>query len=300
VFDLASLTKVMSTATLVMRAVDAAVLALSDPVGRWLAEWHGTDREHVTIRDLLAHSSGLTAYSHLYRDYLGRVEFQRAICTQALEYAPRTQSLYSDLGFMLLGFILEDAVGAPLSAQFDPITRLLDPEPVGFPPPRMWRDRSAPTGVEAWRGRLLQGEVHDENAHALGGVAGHAGLFGTVGGVGRFAQLVLQTLDGAPLLAKPETLAAFVERQPVPGSSRALGWDTMLASSSCGTLMSPRAIGHTGFTDTSLWIDPGHDVYVALLTNRVHPSRDRETILKIRPAFHDAVMRAILDQGTRS
>jgi CubicO group peptidase (beta-lactamase class C family) len=292
-FDLASLTKVIATATLTMRLIDRGALSLSDRVGRWLSGWRGDDRSDVTIRDLLAHASGLTAYLPFFRDYLGRAEFERAICTLPLEYPPRTQSIYSDLGFMLLGFIIEDAGRGALAAQFDPITKLLDPHPVRFTLPRTARARTAPTEVDSWRGRLLQGEVHDENAHALGGVAGHAGLFGSAGGVGRFAQLVLRTLAGAPILAQPQTMQAFVKRTDTPGSSRALAWDTMLPTSSCGKLMSPRAIGHTGFTGTSLWIDPGNDVYVVLLTNRVHPSRDNDAILRIRPAFHDAVMKGL-------
>jgi CubicO group peptidase (beta-lactamase class C family) len=132
--------------------------------------------------------------------------------------------------------------------------------------------------------------VHDENAWALGGAAGHAGVFGTVGAVGTFAQCVLRTIAGEPVLAAPETFREFIRRTDIPGSSRALGWDTMLPTSSCGTRMSSTAIGHTGFTGTSLWIDWERDVYVVLLTNRVHPTRDNDRLRLIRPMFHDAVM----------
>ena len=144
----------------------------------------------------------------------------------------------------------------------------------------------------AWRGRLLTGEVHDENCWALGGAAGHAGLFGTAAAVGAFARAVLRTIGGEPILAQPETMRAFITRGAVPGSSRALGWDTMLPTSSCGTLMSPTAIGHTGFTGTSLWIDWERDLYVVLLTNRVHPTRENNAIRRVRPAVHDAVVEA--------
>jgi CubicO group peptidase (beta-lactamase class C family) len=297
-FDLASLTKVISTTTLAMRLVDSGSLRLDDRIARWLPDWRGKDREEVTTYDLLAHSSGLTAYLPFYRDYSGRQEFERAICTLPLEYTPGTQSIYSDLGFILLAFILETLTGTSLTKQFEPIAAALEPHVVCFTPPRPWRHRTAPTEVDPWRGRLLQGEVHDENAYALGGAAGHAGLFGTAAGVGRFAQLVLLTLGGKNILAASETMVRFVTRTGVSGSSRALGWDTMLPTSSCGSLMSSRAIGHTGFTGTSLWIDPAMDLYVVLLTNRVHPSRDNERILTIRPAFHDAILEG-LGPGTR-
>jgi CubicO group peptidase (beta-lactamase class C family) len=288
VFDLASLTKVMSTTTLVMRAVGRHQIALDDRVSARLAGWKGPDRDQVTVRLLLAHAAGLTAYLPFFRDYTGRPEFEHAICSLPLEYEPGTRSIYSDLGFMLLGFLLEDAAGELLGRQFQPIAAAAGGD-LTFNPP----DRTAPTERDPWRGRLLVGEVHDENAWALGGAAGHAGLFGTAGAVGSFARLILRAFAGDTTLVGPETLAVFARRTSVPLSSRALGWDTMLPSSSCGTLMSADAIGHTGFTGTSLWIDPRADVYVVLLTNRVHPTRDRQGILAVRPALHDAVMRAM-------
>ena len=309
IFDLASLTKVVSTATLVMRAVDEDRLRLQDPVSSWIADWRGTDREAVTIRDLLAHSSGLAAYLPFFRDYTGRQEFQHAICSLPLEYPPRTQSIYSDLGFILLGFILEDSAsrsvgydGLPgtfdpattLSAQFHRIATFLTNESLAFNPPRAWRARTAPTEVDPWRGRLLTAEVHDENAWALGGTAGHAGLFGTAAAVGTFARALMRTLAGERILANPDTLRLFIQRTDVTASSRALAWDTMLPTSSCGTRLSPTAIGHTGFTGTSLWIDWERDLYVVLLTNRVYPTRDNEAIRQFRPRFHDAVVEAMV------
>ena len=305
IFDLASLTKVIATASLAMRAIDDERFRLEDRVVEWLPGWTGADREDVTIADLLAHTSGLTAYLPFYVDHSQRIDFEPAICGLPLEYPPRTRSIYSDLGFILLGFILEDAqpsgaayTGAPgtvdparrLQAQFAQVARSFTTEPLAFNPPRSWRDRTAPTEVDAWRGRLLVGEVHDENAWALGGAAGHAGLFGTVGAVGDFARAVLATIAGTPTLGLPETMRRFMERSAVPGSSRALGWDTMLPTSSCGRAMSASAIGHTGFTGTSLWIDWERDLYVALLTNRVHPSRDAEQLRALRPQIHDAVV----------
>jgi len=295
IYDLASLTKVIATASLVMRAVDSESLALGDRVASRLPEWRGTDREQVTIRDLLAHCSGLTAYLPFFRDHHGRREFEHGICSLPLEYVPRTRSIYSDLGFMLLGFILEDLAGEPLSSQFDRLwSELGTSEDLRFNPPREWQERTAPTELDLWRARLLQGEVHDENTWALGGAAGHAGLFGTVSAVGTFARIVLQTLAGAAALARPETMITFAARFDVPGSSRALAWDTMLPTSSCGTKLSPAAIGHTGFTGTSLWVDPLQDLYVVLLTNRVHPARDNNAVQRVRREVHDAIVESVI------
>ncbi len=298
VFDLASLTKVIATTTVAMRLVENGRLRPDDPVHARLPAWEGKDRRDVTVRDLLEHASGLPAWLPLHERCAGRTAYVAAICRAPLDYLPRSQSVYSDLGFILLGIVLELEGGEPLDAQFASTVGgvLMDPGewPLVFNPPIEWRPRIAPTEVDPWRGRLLVGEVHDENAWALGGVAGHAGLFGTAPAVGRFAQHVLRArlgIDPAPRrLASPATMAAFTARSAVPGSSRALGWDTMLPTSSCGTRMSPSAFGHTGFTGTSLWIDPGRQVYIVFLTNRVHPTRGNERIRDVRPALHDAIL----------
>jgi CubicO group peptidase (beta-lactamase class C family) len=287
IFDLASLTKVIATTTRAMQAIDSGAIALEEPVARYLRGWRGADREHVTLADVLEHTSGLTAYLPFFRDHQGRADFERAICTLPLEYAPRSQSIYSDLGFILMGFILEDA-GFPLGEW--PLGFRPRQDALCFNPGRDLRDRCAPTELDIWRGRLLQGEVHDENAWVLGGIAGHAGMFGTAAGVGAFAREVLKGLAGEPSFAQPATFTRFATRSGVPGSSRALGWDTMLTTSSCGSRLSARAIGHTGFTGTSLWIDPERDLYVVFLTNRVHPSRDNNAIQPVRRALHDAVV----------
>jgi serine-type D-Ala-D-Ala carboxypeptidase len=293
IFDLASLTKVLATTTIAMRLIDAHVLKLDDPIGRWLAAWRGKDRDAITLRDLLAHCSGLPAHVKLYENNKGRLEFERIICNLPLDYKPRTQSIYSDLGFMLLGFILEDAGGKPLATQFDEIARQLAPEYVSFNPPKTWRGHIAPTEIETWRGRLLVGEVHDANCWALGGAAGHAGLFGSAPAVGIFAQLMLRgLLSRDTTLATPDTLRTFVQRTAIDNSTRALGWDTMKPTSSCGTRLSVSAIGHTGFTGTSLWIDWERNLYIVLLTNRVYPASEHNGILQVRPAFHDAVSAA--------
>jgi CubicO group peptidase (beta-lactamase class C family) len=291
IFDLASLTKVLATAAIALVQVHEQRFRLDARVAALTPHWIGDDRADVTTRDLLAHCSGLPAHRKYYETFNGRHAFEHAICAEPLAYRPRSQSLYSDPGFMLLGFLLEDS-GGPLDVQFRrwkgdaPIT-----EPLAFNPPAAWRTTMAPTEVDPWRGRLIVGEVHDENAAALGGVAAHAGLFGTAAATGACARwwlTILNRWNEAPL---------FVQRSTVPGSSRALGWDTMLPTSSCGARMSPRAIGHTGFTGTSLWIDPARDLYVVLLTNRVHPTRRTEGIQAVRRAFHDAVIADLEDHA---
>ena len=293
IFDLASLTKVLATATLAMEQIERGHLGLDDAVARHLPSWRGVDREAVTIRDLLSHASGLPAHLKLFEQIRGRPAIEAAISATPLAYAPRSASVYSDLGFMLLGFILEG--GISLADRFETLRQRVDAgAEVQFRPPPAWRPRTAPTEHDPWRGRLLVGEVHDENASALDGVAGHAGLFGTASAVGTFARHYLQVLAGRIGIVSRPTLETFVTRRTeIPGSSRALGWDTMLPTSSCGSRMSPAAFGHVGFTGTSLWIDPSADVYVVLLTNRVHPSRSNQAIGAVRRALHDAVMLAI-------
>jgi CubicO group peptidase (beta-lactamase class C family) len=216
----------------------------------------------------------------------------RAICAEPLDYQPRTTSVYSDLGFMLLGFILERDPG--LIGRFDALKNEIAPaDDLQFRPPAEWVRRTAPTEVDWWRSRLLRGDVHDENTFALGGAAGQAGLFGTASAVGSVARHLLQVLDGRSGAFRQETVRMFTTRRSdVPGS-RALGWDTMLPTSSCGSRISPLAFGHTGFTGTSLWIDPERGIYVVLLTNRVHPTRSNLAIQNVRRAFHDATITAL-------
>lgn len=283
IYDLASLTKVLCTGTLVAGLVGHGVIGLDDRVAAWSSEWRGADREAVTIRDLLLHASGLPAHRRYFESLHGGLAFESAIASEPLDYRPGTRSVYSDLGFILLGRILERAAAAPLDAQFAAwwATELGSAAALTFTPGDGF-DRIAPTEIDPWRGRLLRGEVHDENAAALGGVAGHAGLFGAAAPVGTLARWWLGRIGREPW-------SVFATRGAVPGSSRALAWDTMLPTSSCGTRMSVRAFGHTGFTGTSLWIDPEQHRYVVFLSNRVHPTRDGEDMARVRPALHDAV-----------
>ena len=294
IFDLASLTKVIATAPLVMQLVAARRLLLSTPVRTLVPEWRGADRRDVTLTDLLEHCAGLVGWWDVYKRNHSAREFAQEIGNLPLEYRPRTRSIYSDLGFLLLGFIVAERGQRPLDAQFD---ALLGDTGLLFRPPPDTRVTIAPTENDTtWRGRLLVGEVHDENAAELGGVAGHAGLFGSAPAVGAYARLVLEGLRRPTRMGPPWLVQRFVRKSRVPRSSRALAWDTMLPTSSCGARLSRAAFGHTGFTGTSLWIDPVLDLYVVLLTNRVHPARpvDRDDALRhLRPQVHDAVVRAL-------
>jgi serine-type D-Ala-D-Ala carboxypeptidase len=303
IFDLASLTKVLATSMLAMRLVDEGVLDLTRRVTDVVPDWRHADRADVSVADLLAHDSGLPAHAPLHRSCASIQEFERAIGSVPLIHPPRTASVYSDLGFMLLGFVLERVAGVPLDAQFERMCKALQRPrheaasaevganaDIGFNPPAAWLPRLAPTRPSP----SPLGVVHDENAAALSGVAGHAGLFGSAPAVGWLARAMLRALagtEGGGVLARRATAERFISRGDTPGSSRALGWDTMLPSSSCGSRLSGRAFGHTGFTGTSLWIDPDAGLYFVLLTNRVYPEvRSADAVRALRRAFHDAAM----------
>jgi CubicO group peptidase (beta-lactamase class C family) len=305
IYDLASLTKVIATTTLMMRRVESGALDLDATAAAYLPELEARPVGNATLRNLLAHSSGLPCCTELFRELgegLGRDEARRRYLTHIaateLEAGPRERAIYSDLGVLLLGEILERRSGRPL----DDLVReeVLDPlalRDTGYLPDPALRERIAPTEPDDWRGRLPHGEVHDENTHALGGVAPHAGLFGTARDVAAFGQAMLNGgVYGKHRIAAAETVALFTRRADlVPGSSRALGWDTPSDPSSAGRYFSTRSYGHTGFTGTSLWIDPELELIAVLLTNRVHPTRENIAIRRLRPAIHDAVVLAIED-----
>jgi CubicO group peptidase (beta-lactamase class C family) len=297
-YDLASLTKVVATATMAMILVDEGRLDLDAPVQKFLPGFQGPGKEAVTVRHLLTHSSGLDATALLYKELRGRAAFVERIEKMDLAYPPGTRSVYSDLGIILLSEILERIAGQPLEG----FVRERVFEPLGmhdtmFRPPADLLPRIAPTENDPWRGRVVRGEVHDENAFAMGGVAPHAGLFSTAGDLARFAQMLLNggVLDGRRIVSR-ETVELFTRKAGIPDSDRALGWDTKSAeSSSASTLFSPRSFGHTGFTGTSIWIDPDRQLFVILLTNRVYPTRENQLIREARPAVADAVVRALAD-----
>ena len=292
IFDLASLTKVLAATTIALQLTARGRLDLDSPVSDLVPAWRGAERAGVRVRDLLQHSSGLPACRDYFRALSDSDGFVRAISEEPLEYAPRTRAVYSDLGFILLGVILEQAGGGSLATQFAQWRAVIGlADPLDYQPPSAWHSRTAMTEHYEARGTMLQGGVHDQNTEALGGVAAHAGLFGTAAAVGAAARWWLRLLRGQDDAATGVSASAaevFTRRSAVPGSSRALGWDTMLPTSSCGTRMSARAVGHTGFTGTSLWIDPGHDAYYVLLTNRVLASNTSDEIQRVRREFHDA------------
>jgi uncharacterized protein YbbC (DUF1343 family)/CubicO group peptidase (beta-lactamase class C family) len=292
-YDLASLTKVVATTTAAMILVDEGRLDLDRPVSSYLPDFCDGGRERVTVRHLLAHASGLPAWSPIYRGTAGALAHIEAA---ALEYEPGTQSVYSDLGVILLGAVLERAAGEPLDAF---VARRVF-APLGmtdtvYCPDEAHRVRIAPTELDPWRGGVLRGVVHDENAYAMGGVAPHAGLFAPAGDLARFAQMMLNGgVYAGRRLVSASTVALFTRRANLPpGSSRALGWDTPSDDSSAGSFVSPRAFGHTGFTGTSIWIDPERALYVILLTNRVHLTRQNDRVREARPMVMDAVLRAL-------
>ena len=294
-FDLASLTKVIATTTLMMSLVEGGRVRLDEQLSAIFAEWIGPDRAEVTVRDLLEHASGLPARL-VDVPPASRREFEHDICATQLEYSPRSRSVYSDLGFILLGFLAADRGDASLDALYRGVR--LQPDlnaGLTFALSDSARALAAPTLPELSdprRGRMLVGEVHDDYAAALGGVAGHAGLFGSAPEVGAFARGLLRAARGDSSVPPPFTrdmVRLFLTKSAVPGSSRALGWDTMLPTSSCGTRMSPSAFGHVGFTGTSLWIDPSRNRYFVLLTNRACGGGTLDQMRSVRRAFHDAL-----------
>jgi CubicO group peptidase (beta-lactamase class C family) len=308
IYDLASLTKVVVTTTLAMMLVDEGKLELAARVSAYFPAFTGGAKDEVTLRQLLTHSGGLLWWAPLYQDVKGQAAYLERIVATDLAYEPGTKSVYSDLGLILLGAVVERLGGAPL----DELARQRVTGPLGmkdtlYRPAAELRPRIAPTENDPWRGRVLRGEVHDENAFALGGVAPHAGLFGTAPDLARFASMLLDEgrAPGRRLVSRA-TLELFTARAGVPLATRALGWDTPANETgersstpgapgytAAGSLLSPRCFGHTGFTGTSLWMDPERELYVILLTNRVHPTRQNNAIRAVRSQVADAAVRAL-------
>jgi CubicO group peptidase (beta-lactamase class C family) len=305
IYDLASLTKVIVTTTSAMMLVQQKRLDLDAPVERYLPEFsaaaqsdpNSSWRARITVRMLMLHDSGLPAHRDFYKDAKGHDAVLAKVLAEPLVHEPGAQVEYSDLGFILLGEIIERLTGDTL-AQFAKghIFAPLGMSDTMYSPPASLRARIAPTEMDSdFRKRLLRGEVHDENAFALGGVSGNAGLFGTAGDLAAFAQMLLNGGIYAHhrLLAR-STIQEFTARQTVGDSARTLGWDVPTPpTSSAGHYFSPGSYGHTGFTGTSLWIDPERDLFVVLLTNRVNPTRTNEKIRQVRPAIHDAILQAL-------
>ncbi len=304
IYDLASLTKPIVTTTAVMMLVEARQIDLGAPVSRYLPEFaRGAKadpnphwRERVTIRTLLLHTAGLAAHREFFKQAKGKRAVIERVIAESLMREPGTQIEYSDLGFILLGAIVETLTGEALDAFarqriFAPL-RMRDSQ---FTPPKKLRARIAPTEKDAaYRKRLVPGEVHDDNAWAMGGVAGHAGLFSTADDVAALAQMMLNGgIYAHRRLLTRATIEEFTQRQEIGNSARALGWDVPVAPSSSGRYFSARAYGHTGFAGTSLWIDPERELFVVLLTNRVHPTRANDKIRQVRPRVHDAIVESL-------
>jgi serine-type D-Ala-D-Ala carboxypeptidase len=305
-FDLASLTKPMATTTALMRLVESGHVRLDVPISAYLSAFNASGTTSPTLRQLLSHCSGLPAWRPYYQEiapswpsHARRQAVYAAIRREPLVASPGMIVQYSDPGFILLGELVEMLSGTPLDEfchrEIFAALLLTDLRFLNLARPRLTGVPYASTESCPWRGRILTGEVHDENAWVMGGVAGHAGLFGTARQVWQFAQHLLDGLKGRAWLVSTATLQAFTTRQGLPqGSTWALGWDTPTPGrSSAGQFFAPTAIGHLGFTGTSLWIDPVQQVIVVLLTNRIHPSRQREGIKAFRPLIHDAVMQAL-------
>jgi CubicO group peptidase (beta-lactamase class C family) len=320
VYDLASLTKPFATATAVALLLQDGRLSLEDRLERHFPELDGRPLGAATLFHLLNHSSGLPGWRPLYKSLgdrhrpepgsLGR----HAPCAAAIDliaqepllHNPGEQSIYSDLGFILLGIVIERVSGFGLadfckSRIFDP----LDAHPlcflrVGAEPAAIEQDGLrlpvAPTEYVAWRGGLLRGEVHDDNAYALGGVAGHAGLFGTAAALLKVSGAWLRSYHGVDDFLDPAVARRFTARQSTPGSSWGLGWDTPSAPSSSGRYFSARSFGHLGFTGTSVWVDPTIELEIVLLSNRVHVDPDNAKIQQFRPLIHDAVYEEVIER----
>lgn len=306
VYDLASLTKVVALTTLTMMAVDQGLIHLEDSVSHYLPAFAGGAKPSITIRHLLTHSSGLPAHRALWREAPTAAAAIPLVLNTPLDTVPGTRMVYSDLGAIVLTQIVEQVFGAPIDRLF--ATKVAGPlglKSTRFLPPKRWIERIAPTERDPWRGRLIRGEVHDENAAFLGGRSGHAGLFSTAEDLIVFGEWLLRRrgADGAATGSGPRlsgtVVREFTRRQDVvAGSSRALGWDTPSPGSSAGTRISADSFGHTGFTGTSIWLDPARGLVVVLLANRVNPTRDNPRLAPLRPLVADKTV-DLLGTGPR-
>lgn len=301
VYDLASLSKVVGTTAVTMWLVEHRRLSLDDPVYRWVPEFAvggeasgESGRQAVTVAHLLTHSSGLPSWKPLYKSVDSYREMIDAVCGAKLEAAPGERYKYSDLGLMLLGEVASRAGGKPLAE----LERRLVLTPLGMtstlrnPSASMW-NAIAPTELDPATGKVIRGVVHDENARAAEGVTGHAGLFSTAGDLSLYAQELLNALHGKGKVFSRAVVEQFARRHPwVAESHRGLGWQMASGGNSAGGVLSASSFGHTGFTGTSIWIDPERGIFVILLGNRVHPTRNNSKHVAVRSGLADAVARA--------
>jgi CubicO group peptidase (beta-lactamase class C family) len=297
IYDLASLTKVVATTTAAMVLFDEGKLALDAPVRQYVPAFAGGGKDRVTVRHLLTHRSGLPAGRDLWRSASNSSEARRQVLETPIYCSPGACFEYSDLGADVLGFVVEAVSGQRLDRFVEErVFAPLGMSETGFRPDAALRERIAPTELTPPRGYPIRGEVHDENAYALGGIAGHAGLFSTAADLSVFAQMMLNggVYNGVRVVSD-SAVRLFTRRA---AGTRALGWDTCDRQGGCGAVLGPRAYGHTGFTGTSLWIDPDRDMFVVLLTNRVHAARagrPAKVISDVRADLADAAALAVLD-----
>lgn len=296
IYDLASLTKVVATTTAAMILDEEGKLDLDRTVASYLPGFNAPDKAPITVRMILTHRGGLEAFAPLYRTISGRAQYLEQINTRPLKSVPGSEVVYSDWDMILIGLVIEQITGQTLD-QFvaERVFKPLGMADTGFNPDTSLLPRIAPTEIDSVRGGLVWGKVHDENAWAMGGVSGHAGLFSTARDLAVFATMLLNGGEyNGVRIVKPATLVRWTAPQSRE-SSRTLGWDSPSKNSSAGHFFSPRSFGHTGFTGTSIWIDPERGIYVILLTNRVNPVRDNNRYVPLRRAVADAVQEAIVD-----
>lgn len=299
IFDMASVSKVVGTTTAAMLLYDEGKLDLNARVASYLPEFGNNGKDIITVRNLLVHNAGLPAWKPFYKEFSTADEVLNAIMKTELEYPVGSKFVYSDLGMITLQKIIERISGERLDRFLK--TRVFDKlgmkRTMYNPPPELWY-YCVPTEKDTyWRMNTMKGKVHDETAYMLNGVAGHAGLFSTAGDLSIFLQMMLQKgkYDDIQLI-KESTVEEWTKKQS-DQSSRGLGWDTKSESgSSAGKLFSANSFGHTGFTGTSVWVDKDSKLFVVLLTNRVHPTRDNSKLSKYRPRIHDEIVRSIMYQ----
>ena len=300
IWDLASLTKVIGMTSAMMQLVEQGRVSLDAPVQRYLPEWTGPHKAEVTVRNLLTHTSGLPAFRAYDRITTNADSIAKLMMAEPLEALPGTRYVYSDIGAYLAGKIVERVSGQRLDRYLaDHVFGPLGMDETMYNPPASLRPRIAPTEVDPRRGGKLRGRVHDERAYYLGGISAHAGLFSSGADLARFAEMYLNGgALGSVRLFRPQTVIAFTTLQDSSISNRAIGWEKPDGTNSAGHLMSPSAFGHTGFTGTSIWIDPARDLFIVLLTNRVDPTRNNHKIGEVRIVLADALGEAFARWGT--
>jgi CubicO group peptidase (beta-lactamase class C family) len=312
-FDLASLTKPLATTMAILCLIKKNKIGIDEKLPSLLEKKIKDEKKKITVRQLLGHCSGFPAHRDYYKilidiPYKKRGDFiENLLLKEKIEYTPESKVIYSDLGFMLLGRIIEKKAGCRLDKFVK--EKILQPlkleEKIFFNPlyekTKTQRNKEfAVTEICPWRKKILDGEVHDDNCYAMGGVAGHSGLFGNIEGVTTYTDFILDMWKGNtkhPNIENRDLISFLKKQKKIPGSSRTTGFDTISKSgSSSGKYFSEKSAGHLGFSGTSLWIDPEKEIVVVLLSNRVHPSRENTKIVQFRPFFHDIILERIFPQ----